>query len=254
MARRVLFPVIVVALIALLTWAAAPPERVDWAALQDGVTIHYPEGEGPFPVAVLMHGCGGPRPFMEDYAGAANRAGAAAVVMDSFAPRGIGRLRAVTTVCTGFRLHGDQRAHDIAVLLDNLPDARLDTSRVALAGWSHGAWAAAEALTRRPVEAEGVDAAFLVYPYCRFPARWPGKNAANGAPILAVVPEEDYVGDSQSCRDALTASGADIVSVPNATHAFDDPDPTGIGFEYNAEATAENRTRFTDFLEETLTR
>ena len=87
-----------------------------------------------------------------------------------------------------------------------------------------------------------------------FPARWPGKHAAGDAPILAVVPEDDYVGDSAACRDALTASGADIVSVPNATHAFDDPDPTGIGFEYNAEATAENRTRFTDFLEETLTR
>lgn len=238
--------------VALLAWAAAPPGHVGWGALEDGVTVQYPDGEGPFPVTVLMHGCGGPRPFLPGYADAANEAGAAAVIVDSFGPRGIGRLRAIFTVCTGFRLHGAERANDIAVLLENLDEPRLDLDRVNLAGWSHGAWAAAAALTHRPMRLAGIESAFLVYPYCRFPARWPGKHAPTGVEVLAVVPDLDHVGDSRACREALKGSGAEVVRIANATHAFDDPDPSGPGFAYNAEASAENMARYQAFLEETL--
>lgn len=252
MLRKILFAVIMLALIFTLSWVAAPPGHIGWDRLKSGVDIHYPQGDGPFPVVVILHGCGGNRPFLENYADAANEAGVAAVMLDSFGPRGIGRLRAVTAVCTGFHLHGDERAGDIKVLLAHLDDPQLDTSRVALAGWSHGAWAVAEALTHDPVQAKGVEGAFLVYPYCRFPARWPGKSAPKGVPILAVVPDDDYVGDSPACKRALKGSGADIVTVEGATHAFDEPDPAGIGFTYNAEAAAENRARFKAFLSETL--
>ncbi len=240
--------------IAALAWAGAPPGHVGWGALEEGVTVQYPEGDGPFPVAVLMHGCGGPRGFLPGYAEAANEAGAAAVILDSFAPRGIGRLRAIFTVCTGFRLHGDERAGDIGVLLENLDDPRLDKNRVNLAGWSHGAWAAAAALTHQPMRLEGIESAFLVYPYCRFPARWPGKRAPAGVEVLAVVPDLDHVGDSKACREALKDSGAEIVRIPDATHAFDEPDPAGLGFEYNAGEAAKNMARYERFLEQTLTR
>ena len=44
-------------------------------------------------------------------------AGAAAILVDSFAPRRIGRAAALGTVCTGVRLQGRQRAGDLFAVM-----------------------------------------------------------------------------------------------------------------------------------------
>lgn len=254
--RRALAVLIVAALIGAAAWVIAPPRTVDWDRLEPGVRIYLPPGDGPFPVAILLHGCGGQRPFLDKYVDAALEAGAAAVTVDSFGPRGIGRARASATVCTGMRLRGDSRTSDVTLTLENLADdpelgPRLDMSRVALAGWSHGAWTVAELLTEAPAE-RGVRSAFLVYPYCRFPARWPGRAAPKDVTILAVVPDLDAVGDAPACRAALERTGADIVRIEGATHAFEEDYAIGFPFRHHAEAFAENQTRFRDFLADTL--
>jgi dienelactone hydrolase len=249
--RLFLAGLIVTALAAVGAWLVAPPDNVGWDRLQTGVTIRTPPGDGPFPVAVLLHGCGGVRPFLERYADAAVEAGAAAVILDSLEPRGIGRARAVLSICIGADLRGGARARDVELLLENLRDPRLDMDRVALAGWSHGAWSVAELLTQEPAE-RGVRSAFLVYPYCRFPARWPGRAPAEGVEILAIVPDLDAGGSAESCRNALTRSGAEIVRVENATHAFEEDYALPFPFRHNAEAFEENADRFRDFLRRTL--
>src|SRR5690606_30611938 len=99
--RLALAGLIVAVIIGGGAWLAAPPDRVPWERLRTGITVHVPPGAGPFPVAVLLHGCGGVRPFQEAYVEAALEAGAAAVVLDSFAPRGFGRVRAILAVCIG---------------------------------------------------------------------------------------------------------------------------------------------------------
>jgi len=232
------------------SWIGAPPARVAWEELRPGVHVVAPASDAPVPVVVILHGCGGNRPFLKDYADAAVEAGVAAVRLDSYAPRGVGRGFGLAAVCTGLRLRGETRVADLAVLLANLRHPRLDMDRVALAGWSHGAWTVAEALAADPPPP--VAGAFLVYPYCRWPAGWPETPFAAEAPVLAVVPERDHVGDARACREALDRPGVEIAVVPGATHAFDEPDPAGIGFEHDPEAAAENRARFQAFLRRTL--
>ncbi|MEO6377912.1 MAG: dienelactone hydrolase family protein, partial [Caulobacteraceae bacterium] len=79
------------------------------AKLLEHTTIVRPDGPGPSPVVVQLHGCGGIQPMQMRYAETARTAGVAALVVDSLAPRGIGRREAQLTVCTGLRLRGAER-------------------------------------------------------------------------------------------------------------------------------------------------
>ena len=109
------------------------------ALLAEHLTLVKPDGPGPFPVVLQMHGCGGIQPMQLRYAEAARGAGFAAVVVDSLGPRGIGRREAQLTVCTGARLRGAERAVDLLAMLSWVkaqPWATADN--VAAAGWSHG--------------------------------------------------------------------------------------------------------------------
>ena len=95
----------------------------EWGArVADASKVFRPEGPGPFPVALILHGCGGKTPFLEAYARVAVEAGWAAVVVDSFAPRGISPLRAKLTVCTGTALRGLERSGDIFAMRLDLRD------------------------------------------------------------------------------------------------------------------------------------
>ncbi|HCK83816.1 MAG TPA: prolyl oligopeptidase, partial [Hyphomonadaceae bacterium] len=59
------------------------------ALLAPHFAVTQPAGDGPFPVLIMLHGCGGPRPFTGPMTKVAVSAGAAVVNVDSFAPRGI---------------------------------------------------------------------------------------------------------------------------------------------------------------------
>ncbi|HZZ88886.1 MAG TPA: prolyl oligopeptidase family serine peptidase, partial [Caulobacteraceae bacterium] len=143
----------------MTTDLAAHAER-----LAPHLTVLLPEGEGPFPVSLQFHGCGGILPMQFEYAEAARAAGVAAVVVDSFAPRGISRPEARATVCTGAKFRGAERALDVRAAASWLHDQPwADTPRIAAAGWSHGAWAVMEALT---ADALPFKAVALFYPYC----------------------------------------------------------------------------------------
>ena len=49
-----------------------------------------PEGAGPFPAVVLLHGCDGVQPFQEQWAADLASWGYVALLADSHGPRGIG--------------------------------------------------------------------------------------------------------------------------------------------------------------------
>ena len=55
-------------------------------------TLFKPDGSGPFPAVVLLHGCGGIRPHFVQWAGAIRDMGYVALLVDSFRPRGISSI------------------------------------------------------------------------------------------------------------------------------------------------------------------
>ncbi len=238
-----------------------------------------PAGGGRAPLVILASGCGGvvgpdgPNRVMNNYAEAAARAGAYAVIVDSFQPRGIGREAAIRSVCTALRLRGDERAGDI-VAGEELARRHWGNrfTGVILAGWSHGGWSVMELLSDGPAArrigslrlsethaSQHPDAVVLYYPYCGL------LNGAKGwafkGPLLLVTAQLDTsIGPAGKCRSIVVkamgdGSGVRSVDVPGMTHAFDEeiqsPDSK---FVYNPEAAAKSEQLFAGFIGEQVVR
>jgi dienelactone hydrolase len=242
-------------------------ERADWLAAHFEVIA--PEGPGPFPVVLMMHGCGGPRPFLRDMALAATRGGAAAVLVDSFAPRLITRNAAYATVCTGARLRGRERAGDLFAAAAWAREQKwADANRIIAAGWSHGAWTIMDALSLRTGEEmrratglrdlkdeplEGLSGAFLAYPYAG-PTSFAGRRPWRIAPrTVAITAGRDAVVGYTRPRAALTrlrdrGAPIQIVHFENATHAFEDAHTVDLLVRYDAEATSREHALLCDLI------
>ena len=220
---------------------------MDSAAWGEQVARHSrvfkPAGLGPFPVALILHGCGGKTPFLEDYARTAVAAGWAAVVVDSLKPRGMSTLDAKLFVCTGVALQGLKRAADIFAMMTWLERQDwADANRVFLAGWSHGAWSIMDgyAVGVNAARATGVaDAdpvklrqrvkgALLVYPYSGYPSLTSARGWGEWGPrVWSVLGGKDQVVGHKlpaKALDRLARDGLNVdrVFYADATHAFDD--------------------------------
>ena len=226
------------------------------ALLAPHAQIHHPESvSGPAPAVIFFHGCGGVRPFFAEYASQALAAGYAVIIIDSLQARGISRRGGLTQVCTGLRLWGQERAADVAAAVALARrDRRIDADRLALAGWSHGAWAIMEAMDAAAageapraladeagLDLDGVRAAFLFYPYCSFPMNAGAEGLASGPPIAAILGEDDVVARPAACArlfDRARAQGGEIdYSVwDDLTHAFDEERDSELDprFRYDA--------------------
>lgn len=245
-------------------------DRID--AMRAHTTVHMPDGDGPFPAVMLLHGCGGIRPNMADYAALAIKAGVAAYVPDSLGPRGISYENAIESVCTGARLRAHERTGDLHAVLEMMrADPRVDPERIVLAGWSHGSWTALEALAldragQRPASLnvvpphglDGVKAIFAMYPYNSFPARsrrlpWRPDISVEGV----LVPGDTICNDADSVEvfNRQIAWGNDVRwrYVENVTHGFDEPDhhPTST-LVYDADRAKIAHNLFTGFLKRHL--
>lgn len=220
---------------------------MDSAAWGEQVARHSrvfkPAGLGPFPVALILHGCGGKTPFLEEYARTAVAAGWAAVVVDSLKPRGMSTLDAKLFVCTGVALQGLKRAADIFAMMTWLERQDwADANRVFLAGWSHGAWSIMDgyAVGVNAARATGVaDAdpvklrqrvkgALLVYPYSGYPSLTSARGWGEWGPrVWSVLGGKDQVVGHKlpaKALDRLARDGLNVdrVFYADATHAFDD--------------------------------
>lgn len=242
---------------------------MDSAAWGEQVARHSrvfkPAGLGPFPVALILHGCGGKTPFLEDYARTAVAAGWAAVVVDSLKPRGLTPLDAKLTVCTGLRVRGTRRAADVFAMLAWLDGQTwADPSQVFLAGWSHGGWTImdAYALGERAAAITGLaDAAperlrravrgtLLVYPFAGYPALTTRHGWGEaGPPVWSVVAGKDQVVGWKAPKLALDRLARDGLAVdqmflPDATHAFDDDKANDPRARYRPDLFESVRTYF----------
>ena len=239
------------------------------ALLDEHIEIRAPDGEGPFPVVIQLHGCAGIRtPFQHQWADIANAAGYAAMIVDSNGARGLDRATSLELVCGGKRLLGQERAGDIAAAIEIAQrDPRLDAERIVVAGWSHGAWTAMDYLTMdmratapAGLDPSGFDApeisgAILFYPYCGVGALSRFRAPAQQPQTLALIAGEDEVVDERQCvryfdRQKRAGAPLEMVVYEGANHVFDDPflEPEYLHW-YNEEYFKDAAARYADFLE-----
>jgi dienelactone hydrolase len=245
---------------------ARSPAALD-ALLRSRDEVLRPPGPGPFPAVVLFHGCGGLRDTIRDWGRWLRDRGYVAVLVDSLAPRGL----AWRDVCAGRALLGAERAGDVWTSwarARRLPG--VDPARVAVAGWSHGAWAVMELLAQRadgdlpPSLSRAPDAPVaeiaaqvLFYPYCGFAAR-SGGGWSEAPPTLMLLAGDDSIvssGDCMSLGEGLARAGnpVQVHLYPGVDHGFDLLGmPEDWGLAPDEAAAADARERVAAFLAEHL--
>ena len=187
--------------------------------------LSLPDGPGPFPAMILMHGCAGVGRAERGWAGVLVSFGYAAFVVDSFTGRGL------REVCTQARtLVGTQRVPDAYGALAALGrHPRIDVARIGLMGFSHGGGTTLGAATvwARQVYLErgrpGFRGFWPFYPGCN--VDYP-ELAQLSAPLRIHIGAADDWTRAVPCQtlaDSLRAAGQDVAITvyPGAQHGFD---------------------------------
>jgi dienelactone hydrolase len=219
-------------------------------------TLFKPDGNGPFPAIVIMHGCSGLSPRGNDaprrWANELVTQGYVVLIPDSFTPRGL-----LKGICTGDAegrvASGNVRAADAygaLALLRTLPF--VDGKRVGLMGNSHGGRTTLAALVASTQDKalvaarrDGFAAGLAFYPRCdtRYGAwtvtrRDGERGPVNGyrgvyvplAPLLILTGELDDWTPAEPCRvlvETARAAGHPLAIkiYPGAHHGFDSDSP-----------------------------
>ncbi len=230
--------------------------------------LFRPQGAGPFPAAVLLHGSEGlaarytrGRAFYTEMAEWIRSQGYVALLVDSFSDRQLPYRGAGVTTMRSF-----QRAFDVLGAirhLQTLPFVR--SEKIAVIGWSHGGGVAIAARNRQGRHPElRVSASIAYYPPCRDFSWFSGTT-----PLLILIGDQDLLTPAGECRplaeDARRrGQPIELVVYANATHAFDNENLPSSGvyrgpgvwkeemMRYNAEAHQDAKERTRLFLEQYL--
>jgi dienelactone hydrolase len=214
---------------------AAAIEQVDIPS-PDGTlkaVLLRPDGNGPFPAIVALHGCSGlgNRTALlsltyRDWGARWLDAGYAVLFPDSFGSRGQGSQCTLRGRTIRPRVERGRDVEAAKGWLQNQPWVKPD--RIFLVGWSHGGSTTLWAV--RPRNGSGsakpdFRAAVAFYPGCRAPARrgWTAR-----LPTLILIGEADDWTPAQPCHDLVKearerSARLEIVGYPGAYHAFDNP-------------------------------
>lgn len=190
---------------------------------------YRPRGTGPFPGVVLLHGCHGVSASTHDWGRWFRARGYVALVVDSWAPRGL------VETCTmgGPEIDNTERLDDAVGALRYLQGRPyVDRARIGAIGWSNGgvfAMAVVNGPSLERASARGVTvpepgfrAAVGVYPGGCFSLV---KERAV-RPLLVLIGEADDWTPARECVEMVEAmrgrgAPAEIVVYPGAYHYFD---------------------------------
>jgi dienelactone hydrolase len=193
--------------------------------------LYKPDGNGPFPVVIALHACGGlagrsepVQPRYRDWAEQLLKAGKAVLLPDSYGSRELGpQCRAKEPRVRARR----ERVADIMAsrqwLVQQPWTAR---NRISLLGWANGAsallWAVRPQLPSRNVEPD-FRSAIAFYPDCRISS---GLGWSARVPTLLLIGAKDDVSSPLACRQMIDGARgrsalARIVVYPGAYHDFD---------------------------------
>lgn len=219
-----------------------------------------PDGAGPFPAVVALHGCAGMHDTTKQrLADDLVAWGYVVLLVDSFATRRIDHA------CTSaaFATFVKRRPDPYGALAYLSQQAFVDPQRVALVGFSAGAWvtlAMAEPNSFEPFVVPGdlrFRAAAAFYPPCK------AAMARPGIPTLIFIGDLDDWTPAAECTSKVATWGRDgpaveLVIYPGAYHGFYYPHlaPGTTMFdhwlEYNGEAADNARRRLQQFLDRQL--
>lgn len=237
------------------------------AQLAPHFLISRPAGDGPFPVVVMLHGCGGMRPFMEEMRRVVVDAGAVALQVDSYTHRRISRVEAIATVCTGAQLMGRERAGDLYAAMEWVRrQSWAAGDRIGAIGWSHGAWTVMDALALRAGSEmqratglsdlsdeplAGLQKTLLVYPYASVGSLTGHRPWRMAPPSTAILCGRDFiVGIPRGPLERQRALGSplEIVMFADCTHAFEDRFAEDPRVRYNPDATAREHRMISEMV------
>jgi dienelactone hydrolase len=209
------------------------PHQVDISAATGTLhaQLYKPEGDGPFPTVIALHGCGGlgghseaVLPRYRDWAEQLLKSGHAVLLPDSYGSRELGpqcRVRERQVLARR------ERVSDIAASRQWLlqqPWAARD--RISLIGWANGAsallWAVRPQYASHGAEPD-FRSAIAFYPDCRISS---GLGWSARVPTLLLIGAKDDVSSPQACRQMVDgARGRSALTrieiYPAAPHDFD---------------------------------
>lgn len=191
------------------------------SAMLSGV-LAFPKSRTTAPAVILLHGCSGVSANMRHWAEALRSWGYATFILDSFGGRGL------KSVCETGSLRSDDRVPDAYATLALLArHPRIDGSRVALMGFSHGGGVvllAGAHWVARGYVGSGASAfrAFVAF-YPRCEGRYPGALAGPLRVHTGVLDDWTPAPPCEVMVESLRRRGADarITVYEGARHAFD---------------------------------
>jgi dienelactone hydrolase len=195
--------------------------------------LYKPDGNGPFPVVIALHGCGGLAgrsepvlPRYRDWAEQLLKAGNAVLLPDSYGSRELGPQCRVKE--RRVRASRERVADILASRQWLLQQPWAARDRISLLGWANGAsallWAVRPQLSSRSVEPD-FRSAIAFYPDCRISS---GLGWSARVPTLLLIGAKDDVSSPPACRQMVDGARgrsalARIVVYPDAYHDFDRP-------------------------------
>lgn len=234
-----------------------PPQAVPGSRMPaDPIPAVYwvPDGKGPFPAMIMLHGCGGPSPSEAGWAHRLNAWGYAVLAPSSFLPRGV-----YGGVCEPYRqslVTPRDRAGDVvsaALWLRTQPE--IAGARIGVIGFSHGGLTAAWVTQRRYEQLfpHLLKASVDYYGACREP------QTKGTVPLLALAGEDDTWGfPARTCQEFGRRLQPDQVfevhTYPGAVHDFDNSGVTpriklGHPLGYDQAAAEDSFMRVKSFLD-----
>jgi dienelactone hydrolase len=207
--------------------------------------LYKPDGNGPFPAVIALHGCGGLGghtepilPRYRDWAEQLLKEGRAVLLPDSYGSRELGPQ------CRVKERHVLARRERVADILASrrwlVEQPWAARGRISLMGWANGAsallWAVRPQLSSRSVEPD-FRSAVAFYPDCQLSS---GLGWSTRVPTLLLIGAKDDVSSPLACRQMIDGANLPLHGTAGTSDAAT-PEHGHLGTDTEARADSQKR-------------